>query len=408
MFNSFLMLFVCLPEATVIKFKHSHFCYGCENTWTSQTAQRAVKSDLSDAAGGSGAVSPVGGRASWKEAMDTWRRDSRPRCSMYGLFTYIWVIFGVNVGKYSIHGASGRNSWESEKMAQKHLYKRPMVDHHSHGKHLEMFGGYGYHEIYYTWKIHMENMDVWWIILHGYIWYIHRKKWWISMNLIPMDGEKSHPAIEKRKWPWRRVRCRQGGHCGIGVLMSPIIFCRSFPACYYAYVYMYVNKPRIRNLPRIRNKESGTKSRESETKIRESETKIPRIRNQKSRESETKMRESETKLRESETENQKLKTANQKLKSRESETKLPRIRNQNPANQKPKTANQKPKPENQKLKNTREQVRFDWGNRQTVTLGLFRYSWVNHILNKQLLNTCHSMKAATLSNGLGSAGHYVE
>ena len=177
------------------------------------------------------------------------------------------------------------------------------------------------------------------------------------------------------------------------------------------------NKPRIRNLPRIRNKESETKSRESETKIRESETKIPRIRNQKSRESETKMRESETKIRESETENQKLKTANQKLKSRESETKLPRIRNQNPANQKPKTANQKPKPENQKLKNTREQVRFDWGNRQTVTLGLFRHSWVNHILNKQLLNTCDSMKAATLStstsllkksNPPSSSGHYVE
>ena len=30
-----------------------------------------------------------------------------PRCSMYGIFTYIWVIFGVNVGKYSIHGAFG-------------------------------------------------------------------------------------------------------------------------------------------------------------------------------------------------------------------------------------------------------------------------------------------------------------
>ena len=30
-----------------------------------------------------------------------------PRCSMYGTFTYIWVIFGVNVGKYSIHGAYG-------------------------------------------------------------------------------------------------------------------------------------------------------------------------------------------------------------------------------------------------------------------------------------------------------------
>jgi hypothetical protein len=30
-----------------------------------------------------------------------------PLCSMYGIFTYIWAIFGVNVGKYSIHGASG-------------------------------------------------------------------------------------------------------------------------------------------------------------------------------------------------------------------------------------------------------------------------------------------------------------
>ena len=26
---------------------------------------------------------------------------------MYGMFTYIWAVFGVNVGKYSIHGASG-------------------------------------------------------------------------------------------------------------------------------------------------------------------------------------------------------------------------------------------------------------------------------------------------------------
>jgi hypothetical protein len=30
-----------------------------------------------------------------------------PRCSMSGIFTYIWVIFRANVGKYSIHGASG-------------------------------------------------------------------------------------------------------------------------------------------------------------------------------------------------------------------------------------------------------------------------------------------------------------
>ena len=32
---------------------------------------------------------------------------SHPRCSMYGIFTYIWVIFRANVGKYSIHGAYG-------------------------------------------------------------------------------------------------------------------------------------------------------------------------------------------------------------------------------------------------------------------------------------------------------------
>ena len=30
--------------------------------------------------------------------------DSYPRSSMYGIFTYIWVIYGVNVGKYTIHG----------------------------------------------------------------------------------------------------------------------------------------------------------------------------------------------------------------------------------------------------------------------------------------------------------------
>jgi hypothetical protein len=30
-----------------------------------------------------------------------------PRCSMYGIFTYIWVIIRANVGKYTIHGAYG-------------------------------------------------------------------------------------------------------------------------------------------------------------------------------------------------------------------------------------------------------------------------------------------------------------
>ena len=36
-----------------------------------------------------------------------------PICSMYGIFTYIWVIFRVNVGKYSIHGAYGTNPVDS-------------------------------------------------------------------------------------------------------------------------------------------------------------------------------------------------------------------------------------------------------------------------------------------------------
>ena len=30
-----------------------------------------------------------------------------PSWSMYGIFTYIWVIYGVHVGKYTIHGSSG-------------------------------------------------------------------------------------------------------------------------------------------------------------------------------------------------------------------------------------------------------------------------------------------------------------
>ena len=26
-----------------------------------------------------------------------------PRCSMYGIFTYIWLIFMVHVGKYTVY-----------------------------------------------------------------------------------------------------------------------------------------------------------------------------------------------------------------------------------------------------------------------------------------------------------------
>ena len=37
--------------------------------------------------------------------------EFNPICSMYGIFTYICAIFGVNVGKYSIHGAFGNCLW---------------------------------------------------------------------------------------------------------------------------------------------------------------------------------------------------------------------------------------------------------------------------------------------------------
>ena len=30
-----------------------------------------------------------------------------PRYSMYGIYTYIGVVLGVNVGIYAIHGVSG-------------------------------------------------------------------------------------------------------------------------------------------------------------------------------------------------------------------------------------------------------------------------------------------------------------
>ena len=36
-----------------------------------------------------------------------WGVDIYPTGSMYGIYTYIWVIFRANVGKYSIHGSYG-------------------------------------------------------------------------------------------------------------------------------------------------------------------------------------------------------------------------------------------------------------------------------------------------------------
>ena len=41
-----------------------------------------------------------------------------PICSMYGIFTYIWVIIRANVGKYTIHGAYGTASRMSRCLLQ--------------------------------------------------------------------------------------------------------------------------------------------------------------------------------------------------------------------------------------------------------------------------------------------------
>ena len=46
-----------------------------------------------------------------------------PRCSMYGIFTYIWLKFMVNVGKYTLHGAFGDDS-QLNTSIQKLLHSR--------------------------------------------------------------------------------------------------------------------------------------------------------------------------------------------------------------------------------------------------------------------------------------------
>ena len=48
---------------------------------------------------------------------------------MYGIFTYIWVVLGVNVGKYTIHGCYGE---QKSTLTNKHLAKH-------HGIHVVRF-----------------------------------------------------------------------------------------------------------------------------------------------------------------------------------------------------------------------------------------------------------------------------
>ena len=47
---------------------------------------------------------------------------------MYGIFTYIWLIYMVNVGKYTIHGFYG--TWNSVKNSL-HTENIPYMDHYT-------------------------------------------------------------------------------------------------------------------------------------------------------------------------------------------------------------------------------------------------------------------------------------
>ena len=40
--------------------------------------------------------------------------ETNPIGSMYGIFTYIWLIFMVHVGKYTIHGCNGNSKFAPE------------------------------------------------------------------------------------------------------------------------------------------------------------------------------------------------------------------------------------------------------------------------------------------------------
>ena len=61
--------------------------------------------------------------------MSTWL--ALPMGSMYGIFTYIWVIYGVNVGKYSIHGSYGL-------ISQRRCHTIPNIsDHPLHTEELD-------------------------------------------------------------------------------------------------------------------------------------------------------------------------------------------------------------------------------------------------------------------------------
>ena len=98
-FNSFLLVYQRVPHS-----HHTSLRFAQDCTWTGTAC--AEKVDMGENVGP--LAVPFGENLGKCQL-------HMPRCSMYGIFTYIWLIFGVNaVGKYSIHGAYGM-----EKTAEK-------------------------------------------------------------------------------------------------------------------------------------------------------------------------------------------------------------------------------------------------------------------------------------------------
>ena len=51
---------------------------------------------------------------------------------MYSIFTYIWAIYGVNVGKYSIHGAYGYKAHGQKKQHLLCVFVSPTINDNDH------------------------------------------------------------------------------------------------------------------------------------------------------------------------------------------------------------------------------------------------------------------------------------
>ena len=56
-----------------------------------------------------------------------------PRWSMCGIFTYIWVIYGVNVGKYTIHGSMAIGELVNYRFSTRPIYSWSHGNSGSHG-----------------------------------------------------------------------------------------------------------------------------------------------------------------------------------------------------------------------------------------------------------------------------------